>query len=122
LKRLAAALVWMVAVVSLAGPAGAQPVEREWVIETIHEAADTYGISRWSMVELARCESTFEPEAVGYRGWYVGLFQWEIGSWLETPFADYSRTNAWANSHATGRALARGEAWRWPHCRWEAGL
>jgi len=34
---------------------------------------------------MIRGESTWKPGAVGYRGWYVGLAQFDYGTWMETP-------------------------------------
>lgn len=54
------------------------PVEAEaseWVIGVIHNRADAHGVSRWLMREVARCESSFDPGAVGDHGSSHGVFQ-----------------------------------------------
>ena len=87
--------------------------DSSWITDTIIAAAATYGQSACAMLNVAWCESRFNPNA--YNGQYgaTGLFQFLYGTWLSTPFAGYSRTNAWASANAAGWMWAHGRRGEW---------
>jgi hypothetical protein len=78
---------------------------RSWVTDTIIAAANAYGQSPCQMLEVAYCESRFNPNAYHRGSGAAGLFQFLGGTWRSTPYRDYSVFNAWANAQAA--------AWMW---------
>lgn len=70
------------------------------------------GCDYW--IGMAMCESSLRPDAVGYGGWYVGLFQVWLGhsyslDWLSDP--SNNALAAWEISHEGTYTGA------WPYCQ-----
>jgi hypothetical protein len=65
---------------------------------------------------MIRGESTWKPGAVGYRGWYVGLAQFDSGTWMETPQgrAGLSRYDPYASIDAMAWGVTHLGYGRWP--------
>ncbi len=87
----------------------------------------TFGKYAWSATRIARCESSFDPNArnsiaVYYNGHYLGhamgVFQIVDATWAGTSYAKYSPYNAWANIHAAYEIFQRdGYTWREWQCQ-----
>ena len=61
-------------------------------------------------------ESSWLPGAVGYRGWYVGLAQFDLPTWYETPqgAAGASRYDPYASIDAMAWGVRNLGYGRWP--------
>lgn len=60
----------------------------------------------WAL-RIANCESGYNPNAVNPSGDATGVFQFLRSTWAGTPYAGYSRTDAWANVQAGAWLYAR---------------
>lgn len=81
------------------------------VVACIRRAAVHYRQPFVDMLRVARCESTLNPYAVGYRV-HHGLFQFRDSTWLSTPYGGRPVTSAKWNALAAAwmwRAGRRGE-------------
>lgn len=71
-----------------------------------------------SALRVASCESGFNPNAYNGIEGATGVFQFLYGTWLGTPYRNYSRTNGWANVEAAWYVFARdGHTWREWQCQ-----
>lgn len=78
----------------------------------------TFGGYAWQAQRVAACESGFNPNAVNYSSDAEGVFQFLYGTWVGTPYAGYSRQNAWANVQAAWYVFQRdGYSWREWSCK-----
>src|SRR5215471_1746339 len=61
-------------------------------------------------------ESSWIPTAVGYRGWYVGLAQFDLPTWYDTPQgkAGASRYDPYASIDAMAWGVKNLGYGRWP--------
>ncbi len=59
-----------------------------------------FGEAGWEAVEVGRCESGFNPNAVNRQSGAVGLFQFLPSTWGSTPYADQSPFDPEANIQA----------------------
>jgi len=82
------------------------------VDESIRIAANTYGVSYTRLNCLAFRESTWNPNA--RNGPYFGLMQFDMATWVLTPYHDYSPFNAWASANGAAYLISRGQGSRWP--------
>jgi Transglycosylase SLT domain len=72
-----------------------------------------FGAYAGQALRVAACESGYNPNAVNASSGATGVFQFLYSTWLGTPYAKYSRTNAWANVNAAHYVFARdGNSWR----------
>jgi hypothetical protein len=91
-------------------PAAPSNPGAQGVINEIYSVFGSYG---WQAVNVARCESGFNPNAVNPSSDAEGVFQFLAGTWAGTPYAGYSRQNAWANINAAHYVFVRdGYTWR----------
>lgn len=65
---------------------------------------------------MIRGESSWIPSAIGYRGWYVGLAQFDYPTWLETPTGKggASRYDPYASIDAMAWGVVNLGFRRWP--------
>lgn len=104
----------------LTAPVAAQTPEE--VVSIIRDAADAHGISGDWLVSVARCESTFNPRAIGRLG-ELGLFQLRAGGLLDQgPSSFYALGysdpfNAWQAAEYAARAFALGLSSHWTCAR-----
>jgi hypothetical protein len=71
-----------------------------------------------SALRVARCESGFNPGAYNPIEGATGVFQFLLGTWLGTPYHNYTRTNAWANVNAAFWVFKKdGYTWREWQCQ-----
>lgn len=69
-------------------------------------------------LNVARCESGFNPNAVNRSSDAEGVFQFLASTWRGTSYAGYSRFNASANIHAAYQVFTRdGHSWREWQCK-----
>ncbi|MGZ3582636.1 MAG: transglycosylase SLT domain-containing protein [Ktedonobacterales bacterium] len=69
-------------------------------------------------LNIARCESGFNPSAVNRSSDAEGVFQFLASTWRGTSYAGYSRMNASANIHAAYQIFVRdGHSWREWQCK-----
>lgn len=61
-------------------------------------------------------ESSWDRYARGYKGWYVGLAQFDLPTWMETPpgQAGLSRTDPYASIDAMAWGVSHLGYGRWP--------
>jgi hypothetical protein len=85
-------------------PAASGSVQYGGMEEIICQAAVNYGQDCQAMINVASCESTLNPNAVGRAG-EIGLFQFLPGTWSSTPYAGSSPYDPVANANAA--------AWMW---------
>jgi soluble lytic murein transglycosylase-like protein len=69
------------------------------------------GAVAWAL-RVARCESGYNPHAVG-PGPYYGLFQFAPGTWSRTPYAGSSWFDPVANANAAAWLYARSGPGQW---------
>jgi hypothetical protein len=126
--RLAAALLTAALVAGGSGVEAreyhAPPAEIDAILV---EAADTYGMSLWSLRRLSWCESDHNPNAYNAAGPYRGLGQFDADTWAGSPYAHLSPYDGWASAHAIAWYVVsgpsgKGEPRRWPVCGRIAGL
>lgn len=77
-------------------------------------AAATYGVPAGRLLRVATCESGLDPSATS--GPYLGLFQFGTPLWVRTPYAEFSRGDAYAAAMAASWAFSRGMFAHWPVC------
>ena len=82
----------------------------QWMADEIARAASTYGVSYWTLMSVAACESNFDPATTGWAG-EVGIFQWIASTWAWIGQGD--RYNTYDQIWATASAFARGYASHW---------
>ena len=82
----------------------------QWMADEIASAAATYGVSYWTLMSVAACESNFDPATTGWAG-EVGIFQWIPSTWEWIGQGD--RYNTYDQIWATARAFANGYAGHW---------
>ncbi len=64
-------------------------------------------------LNVARCESGFNPAAINRGSNASGVFQFLPSTWRGTAYARSSPFNAWANVHAAYQVFVRdGYSWR----------
>lgn len=101
-----------------AGSIGHWPKTR--VVEIIRQAAIRYGIDVERFLEVARCESGFNPRAVGGEGLYAGLFQQAVTYWpSRARDAGYAGTSVFdpvANANVSAYLVVHGGWGHWPSC------
>jgi soluble lytic murein transglycosylase-like protein len=79
----------------------------------IRAAAAEFGVSADYLLDIAECESTFNPNAFHSAG-YHGLFQFDHATW-----GDFGYGNIYdpvAQARTTARLIKAGESHRWPIC------
>lgn len=88
----------------------------------IINAAGRYRVDASWMIRIAECESRLDPSIRSKNGLYHGMFQYDWPTWYELSaqagYAGTSPYNAEAASYVTAYALSRGQAYRWPRCRY----
>lgn len=88
----------------------------------IINAAGSHRVDAGWMIRIAECESRLDPTVTSKNGLYHGMFQYDWPTWYELSrqagYAGLSPYNPGAASQVTAYALSRGQAWRWPHCRY----
>ena len=80
------------------------------VIDAIYYWSAYYGISADWMLRVARCESGFDPTAVGPNG-EIGVFQFMSGT-----FYAYGGSNPWDpwdNARVAASMFSQGLSWHW---------
>jgi len=70
------------------------------------------GAVQWAL-RVARCESGYNPSAMNPSGDATGVFQFLRSTWALTPWASYSRTDAWANVQAGAWLYTHGGPGNW---------
>lgn len=86
----------------------------------IRLAARTWGVDEGWLDQIALCESTWTPSAVGDDGEAVGLFQWHEDTWAAFANAldrSKGRENAWAAAFEAAKAVREGHAAWWTCAR-----
>jgi len=77
-----------------------------------------FGSDAPKALRVATCESGLNPNAVNRSSDAEGVFQFLLSTWRGTPYAGYSRFNAWANISAAHWVFLRdGYSWR----EWQCG-
>lgn len=77
------------------------------------EIAAVFGPYASQALNVARCESGFNPNAFNASSSASGVFQFLPSTWATTAYAGYSPFNASANIHAAYQVFARdGYSWR----------
>jgi hypothetical protein len=72
-------------------------------------------------LNVAACESGFNPNALNRSSGASGVFQFLHSTWMTTSYAGYSPFNAWANINAAHQVFARdGNSWREWSCGYRA--
>lgn len=84
--------------------------------QSLSSASSMYNVSQSRLACLVRRESTNNPNA--QNGQYMGYTQFNWQAWGQTPYANYSPYNGWANIHAAAYVISIGqssrfEAWRY---------
>ena len=106
---------WLSAAVT--GAAQAQAVT-----DHIYQAAYVYNIDADWMIRIARCESRLDPTITSRNGLYHGMYQYDWPTWYELSrqagYTGWSPYNPEAAAQVTAYALRRGQAYRWPTCRY----
>jgi hypothetical protein len=79
----------------------------------INEILSVFGPYGNQAVNVARCESGFNPNAVNPSSHASGIFQFLWSTWSTTSYASYSPFDAYANIHAAYQVFTRdGHSWR----------
>jgi len=82
------------------------------------EIVAVFGPYAGAALNVARCESGFNPNAFNAGSGASGVFQFLRSTWATTSYAGYSPFNASANIHAAYQVFARdGFSWREWQCR-----
>lgn len=98
--------------------------QRNWpktrVVEIVRQAAIRYGIDVGRFLAMIRCESNFNPRAVGGGGLYLGLGQHHRDYWparaKDAGYAGASVFDPVANANVSAYLVVHG-GWRhWPVC------
>ena len=72
-------------------------------------------------LNVAACESGYNPGAYNRSSGASGVFQFLRSTWMTTAYAGYSPFNAWANINAAHQVFARdGNSWREWSCGYRA--
>ncbi len=96
-------------------PSGSANPGTAAIISEINSVFGSYG---WQAVNVARCESGFNPNAYNSSSGASGIFQFLASTWSTTSYAGYSRFNASANIHAAYQVFSRdGYSWREWSCK-----
>jgi hypothetical protein len=99
----------------VARPAGGTTPGRQAIINEILAVFGRYGNQA---VNVARCESGFDPNAINPASHASGLFQFLPSTWRLTSYASMSPFNASANIHAAYQVFSRdGYSWREWSCK-----
>lgn len=93
---------------------GSTVCAEQWVADAVWNAANAYGVSYWTLMTLAACESSFNIYEVSWAG-AIGLFQWmpETWDWI-------GQGDIWSVSdqaYSTAWAFANGYQSHWD-CYW----
>lgn len=93
-------------------PVGAQTADE--IVDTIYDRAAAHGMSGAYLLQVARCESTLDPYAVGARG-EQGLFQLHPrGMGLRFWSMGYTDIwSIWQQADFTSRMFAAGHGRQW---------
>lgn len=102
MRSLRHALILTMLGVGLAGTVQADEAD---VVAVIYQAADNHGIGRTWLLNVARCESTLNPNARGRLG-EQGLMQLLPGGELDRFYAR-GYTNPWSAEQSADYAAAR---------------
>lgn len=62
--------------------------ERKTTIQIIEDAMAAKGFTMYNLVDLARCESTYNPNAYNKSSGATGLFQYKKSTWGTTPYCN----------------------------------
>jgi hypothetical protein len=100
-------------VIAGGGPRDPDDYTEDDLIQIINDAADYYGQSRKDMQRVARCESQLVPTAVNPATGDSGLFQFNPGTWLTTPYAEYDIFDPRASAYAAGWMWSVGRRNEW---------
>ena len=105
---------------TLAGLGATPASAAEWIVEEIYAAGERHGVSGDWLLEVARCESNLDPNAVSHKlnqnGMHdLGLFQFNPNTWEAWGGGDI--WNVYEQSDMAARAFARGDACHWT-CAW----
>lgn len=77
------------------------------------EILAVFGAYGQAALNVARCESGFNPNATNPSSGAAGIFQFLPSTWATTAYAGYSPYNASANIHAAYQVFSRdGYSWR----------
>jgi soluble lytic murein transglycosylase-like protein len=82
----------------------------QWIADVIVAAADYYGVPRWAMMQIAACESAFDPGAYNPASGVSGLYQFQPATlqWIAPGANIWSASD---NAYAAGRLISRGYAY-----------
>ena len=83
---------------------------RKDTIEIIRETMEEHDFQMYDLVTLAKCESTFNPQAYNYSSDATGLFQYKETTWETTPYCDEDIWDIEAQTLAT--------IWMFEHSRY----
>ena len=89
---------------------GATVCAPQWMADEIANAASYYGVSYWTLMSVAACESNFDPATTGWAG-EVGIFQWIDSTWAWIGRGD--RYSTYDQIWATAWAFANGYDSHW---------
>ncbi len=82
------------------------------------EIQAVFGPYAWAALQVARCESGYNPGAYNRSSAASGVFQFLPSTWATTSYAGYSPFNAWANINAAHQVFVRdGYSWREWECK-----
>ncbi len=113
--RAAAPVRTAAAPVRVSNPAPVAPVSSGSVQSMI---ISTFGPYAGAALNVARCESGYNPNAYNASSGASGVFQFLHSTWLTTSYAGYSPFNAWANIQAAHQVFVRdGYSWREWQCQ-----
>jgi hypothetical protein len=74
--------------------------------------SQVFGPYAGQALNIARCESGYNPSATNPRSGAAGVFQFIPSTWRGTSYAGYSPYNAWANVNAAHEVFVRdGYSW-----------
>ena len=74
---------------------------RKDTITIIRETMEEYDFQMYDLVTLAKCESTFNPQAYNYSSGATGLFQYLNKTWETTPYCDEDIWDVESQTEAT---------------------
>lgn len=84
----------------------------------VGEIQAVFGPNAGAALAVARCESSYNPNALNASSGASGVFQFLPSTWRTTSYAGYSPFNASANIHAAYQVFTRdGYSWREWQCQ-----
>ncbi len=82
------------------------------LVEMIYAAADYYGADGDQMLNVAACESEFNPDNVGPFG-ELGVFQFLPGTFVDTEGVDVAYADTQTQVYFAAKLFAQGKSWYW---------